>query len=69
MLENSFLFLKQIELTNQNVFNTKLSKIPTEEVKLKILANQCGFKDSKSFMSKLNEIINYIRKDFQNTFN
>ena len=69
MLENSFLFLKQIELTNQNVFNTKLSKIPTEEVKLKILANQCGFKDSKSFMSKLNETINYIRKDFQNTFN
>jgi glutamate-ammonia-ligase adenylyltransferase len=69
MLENSFLFLKQIELTNQNIFNTKLSKIPTEEIKLKTLANQCGFKDSKSFTSKLNETINYIHKDFQNTFN
>ena len=69
MIKNSFHFLKQVELTNQVVFNSKLSKIPTETIKLNSLAAQCGFKDSKSFMSKLNETINYIRKEFQNTFN
>jgi glutamine synthetase adenylyltransferase len=69
LLETYYYFLKQIEIANQNVFNTKLSKIPTEDLKLTMLAKQCGFINSKLFMIKLNETIKHIRKDFQNTFN
>lgn len=69
LLETNFYFLKLIELANQYIFNTKLSKIPTEELKLIKLSIECGFQDSKSFMNKLNEIIKQTRKEFQNIFN
>ena len=69
LLRGNYSFLKQIELTNQYLFNTKLSKVPTEEVKLFNLSRECGFEDSKSFMNKLNETIKQTRKEFQNIFN
>ena len=69
LLETNFYFLKQIELANQYLFNTKLSKVPTEELKLLKLSRECGFPDSKSFMNKLHEIIKQTRKEYQNIFN
>jgi [glutamine synthetase] adenylyltransferase / [glutamine synthetase]-adenylyl-L-tyrosine phosphorylase len=69
LLETNFYFLKQIELANQIIFNTKLSKVPTEELKLLKLSRECGFTDSKSLMNKLSEIINQTRKEYQNIFN
>ena len=69
LLGGNYNFLKQIEVTNQYVFNTKLSKVPTEEVKLFKLSRECGFPDSKSFINRLNETIKQTRKEFQNIFN
>jgi glutamate-ammonia-ligase adenylyltransferase len=69
LLETNFYLLKRIELANQYIFNTKLSKVPTEELKLLKLSRECGFQDSKSFMNKLNEIIKQTRKEYQNIFN
>jgi len=68
-LENNFNFLKQIELLNQNIFNTKLSKIPTEELKLIKLAKELGFANISSFTNKLNTVIQQNRKFYQNIFN
>ncbi|MDP2364919.1 MAG: hypothetical protein Q8M94_14265 [Ignavibacteria bacterium] len=69
LLESNFYFLKRIELVNQYVFNTKLSKVPTEELKLFKLSKECGFPDSKSFIDKLNLTIKQTRKEYQNIFN
>ncbi len=69
LLESNFHFLKQIELSNQYVFNTKLSKIPTDELKLLRLSNECGFPNGKLFMVKLSESIKQTRKEYQNIFN
>ena len=68
-LKDNFYFLKRIELVNQYVFNSKLSKIPTEELKLLKLSGECGFRDSESFMKKLNLSIKQTRIEYQNIFN
>lgn len=68
-LVNNFNFLKQIELFNQNIFNTRLSKIPTDELKLKKLSIECGFENSKYFMKKLIEVIQQNRNYYQDIFN
>lgn len=67
-LKNNFNFLKSLELQNQNVFNTKLSKLPVEERKLLKLARSAGFNDIKSFSNKLNEVIQSNKKNFHSTF-
>jgi glutamate-ammonia-ligase adenylyltransferase len=69
LLETNFYLLKQIELVNQYIFNTKRSKVPTEELKLLKLSRECGFQDSKSFLNKLHETIKQTRKEYQNIFN
>ena len=69
VLESNFYYLKHIEIVNQYVFNTKLSKVPTEEMKLLRLSKECGFSDSNLFMKKLNETIKQTRKEFQKIFN
>jgi hypothetical protein len=65
---NHFLF-KQIELMNQLVFNSRLSKIPSEELKLKKLAKELCFTNPELLLNKLNSIAEQTRKQFQNTFN
>lgn len=67
-LKNNLNFLKTLELRNQNIFNTKLSKLPTEEIKLFKLARAAGFKEVKSFINKLNEVIQSNKKFFHSTF-
>ncbi len=68
-LEINHYSLKQIELTNQLLFNGRISKIPTEELKLKKLSKECGFSNTKLFMDRLNEIIEQTRIQYQNIFN
>lgn len=68
-LEINYYSLKQIELTNQLLFNGRISKIPTDELKLKKLSRECGFLNNKLFMDRLNEIIEQTRKQFQDIFN
>lgn len=68
-LKSNFDSLKLIELTNQLVFNSRLSKIPTEEIKLKKLSSECGFSNIKQFWENLNEIIEQTRKYYQDIFN
>ncbi len=68
-LEINYYSLKQIELTNQLLFNSRISKIPTEEIKLKKLSKECGFSNTKLFISRLNEIIEQTRTQFQTIFN
>ena len=68
-LKINFSFLKNIELYNQNIFNTKLSKLPTDENKLYKLAESSGFKNSESLTKKLNNVIQSNKKCFQQIFN
>jgi glutamine synthetase adenylyltransferase len=68
-LENNYYLLKQIELTNQLLLNSRISKIPTEELKLKKISNECGFSNTNLFMNRLKEIIEQTRVQFQNIFN
>jgi len=68
-LEINYYSLKQIELTNQYLFNSRLSKMPNEENKLKKISKECGFSNSKLFLDKLNEIILQTKRFYQTIFN
>ena len=68
-LDQNFNFLKKAELMNQNIFNTKLPKIPTEEIKLLKIAKAFGFENEKIFLKKLHDVLHQNRIFFQSTFN
>ena len=68
-LEENYYLLKQIELANQLLFNSRLSKITTDESKLKKLSKECGFSNNELFTNKINEIIEQTRRYFQFIFN
>jgi glutamate-ammonia-ligase adenylyltransferase len=68
-LKENYYLLKQIELINQLIFNNRLSKIPSEELKLKKLAKELGFLNSELLLNKLSSRIEQIRKQYQNAFN
>jgi len=68
-VEINYYLLKQVKLINQLVFNSRLSKIPTEELKLKKLSKECGFSNSKLFLNNLDVLIEQTRKYYQNIFN
>lgn len=68
-LEMNYFLLKQIELNNQLLFNSRISKIPTEEIKLKKLSKMCGFSNTKKLIDRLNEIIEQTRNQYQKIFN
>jgi glutamate-ammonia-ligase adenylyltransferase len=67
-LENNFNFLKQIELLNQNIFNSKLPRIPTEELKAMKLAMECEFEDMNYFTKKLNQTLQHNRMYYLEIF-
>jgi glutamate-ammonia-ligase adenylyltransferase len=68
-LKRNYYSLKQIELFNQVIFNSRLSKIPIEELKIKKLSKECGFSNSKLFLDKLHLITEQTKKYYQNIFN
>lgn len=67
--EENYYLLKQIELNNQLVFNSRLPKIPAEELKLKKLSSVSGYANSNLFLNKINEIIETTKKYYQTIFN
>lgn len=68
LLDQYFRLLKSIELINQNTFNTKVSKIPTDEKRLEKLVMLCGFENGSSFIKNLNGISLKVKKEFQKVF-
>ncbi|MBK7632656.1 MAG: hypothetical protein IPJ23_18595 [Ignavibacteriales bacterium] len=68
-IENNFYVLKRIELLNQLIFNSKISKIPTDQMKLNKLAKECEFSNSNLLLKKLNEIKEQNKRFYQNIFN
>lgn len=64
----NFYFLKQLELQTQNIFNTRNSKIPSDEKKLYKLAKVIGYGNSELLLQKVNNISAKVRADFQNIF-
>ncbi len=53
-LKNNYYFLKQIEISNQNIFGVNNSNISTENNKLKRLILFLQYQDINSFLSKIN---------------
>ena len=68
-LTDSLNFLKGLEINIQNVFNTKVVKVPTDESKLIKLAKVLGFKNSEEFLKRINNITAQIKKEYQKVFN
>gem|GEM_PF-4585200 len=64
-LINNFKFLKEFELAIQNVFNTKVSKIPSDESKLVKLSKVLGLAENKSLSNKLISVTAEIKKQYQ----
>lgn len=69
MLKRNFNFLKQVEIFNQNIFNTKSSKFPADELKSEKLSCSLGYKTTQSFIKKTDEVIHLNKKYFQSIFN
>ncbi|KAB2845152.1 MAG: hypothetical protein F9K42_12880 [Ignavibacterium sp.] len=64
-LKRNFSFLKQTEIFNQNIFNTKSSRIPSDKVKLKKLSYSLGFRTTENFTDMLNEVVHSNKNYFQ----
>lgn len=64
-LKKNYLNLKALEIYIQIAFNTKLTKLPSDENKLTTISKLMGFKDQRVFSSTLNSII----KSNQTIFN
>lgn len=64
-LKRNFSFLKQTEIFNQNIFNTKSSRIPSDKVKLKKLSYSLGFRTAENFTDMLNEVVHSNKNYFQ----
>jgi glutamate-ammonia-ligase adenylyltransferase len=56
-LEENYAFLKKLEMTNQCIFNSTISSIPSDTFKYKLVALRMGFKEPDKFRKHLSEII------------
>ncbi|MDT3697629.1 MAG: hypothetical protein ROY99_14690 [Ignavibacterium sp.] len=68
-LKRNFDFLKQTEIFNQIIFNTKSSKIPADKIKQNKLSYSLGFKTLDEYMKRLDEVIHSNKNYFQILFN
>jgi len=55
-LKDNFSFLKKLELTNQNLFNSSSSIFPSDEKKKKILATRMGFSSAEELNKEVSSI-------------
>lgn len=67
-LHQNFKFLKNIQLSIQTTFDSKIAIIPVDEKKLFKLSRVLEFDNSKSFQLKLNDVISQVKKTFQDIF-
>jgi glutamate-ammonia-ligase adenylyltransferase len=56
-LEANFVFLKKLEMTNQNIFNSTTSSLPLDAFKYKLVSTRMGFKEPDKFRKHISEII------------
>ncbi len=68
VLKENYDFLKTLELTNQNIFNTSASKIPNEKTKLEEISYWFGYASIGDFQSKLQLVKESNIKIFKNYF-
>lgn len=64
-----FRTLKNIELANKILFDTRTSRIPADEIKLKKLSLFLDYKDHKSFLNELNNVLVKNAKFYFEVFN
>ncbi len=64
ILKNNYSFLKNLELTNQNIFNSSSSILPADEKKLESLALRMDLGNGENLLNILTEIIKTNRLYF-----
>ncbi|MEJ2617765.1 MAG: DUF294 nucleotidyltransferase-like domain-containing protein, partial [Ignavibacteriaceae bacterium] len=64
LLKQNFIFLKTLELNNQNIYNNTTSSLSFNRDNLKVFAQKLGFKSSEMFESQLNK----VKKENQSLF-
>ncbi|MCJ7650039.1 MAG: hypothetical protein MUP85_15615, partial [Candidatus Lokiarchaeota archaeon] len=68
LLAQNFNKLKEIELANQNLFDSRTPRIPVDEIKLKSLSVFLNYSSSKLFLYDLNKILQFNIKIFKQVF-
>jgi glutamate-ammonia-ligase adenylyltransferase len=56
-LQENYAFLKKLEMTNQCIFNSTTSSLPSDTFKYKLVTVRMGFKEPDKFRKHLSEII------------
>lgn len=64
-----FRTLKNIELANKNIFDTRTARIPLDAAKLKMLSSFLGYNDQKKFLIEFNSILANNSKIYSQVFN
>ncbi len=65
-VKKNYLFIKNLELVNQVLFNSNLPTLPLNEEKKKMLAGFLGFPNYKELENELNKVLNSNRSFYQN---
>ncbi len=68
-LRVNFMFLKNLEIINQNIFNISSAMIARDEKKYKLYAKNLGFSSASEFEKKLGSIIKENHSIYKNIFN
>ena len=68
-LKDNFLFLKNLEILNQNIFNISSAMIAKDENKYKIYAKNLGISSANEFKKKLGSVIKENHTFYKNIFN
>ncbi len=64
-LIRNYSFLKQLDLTNQVMFNTTTSILPGDKKKIRMLSQRMNFDSSEGFQRSLNEVLKSNKLFFQ----
>lgn len=58
IFKENFIFIKNVQIGLQNLFNQNKSILPGDNEKIQLLASYLGYKDSEIFLNKLHSILN-----------
>ena len=67
-LEENFLFLKRLEISNQIIFNSTQPAVPTVEAKLTMLRKLLRFETNEDFKNKLSQVTKFNNSLFEKFF-
>lgn len=68
LLFNSYIFLKKLELTIQNTFDTRTSRLPADHQRLKMLSAFLGYENISLFQKEFNTAVQENMKLFKQVF-